>query len=282
MRRLLLICIIGLFAASGYASDVRVSVSEVKDSRTTGQFFSEMELKLKVMGDIIADAKGLKLKITKAFDDTGRNLLKDEEDKTDFTRPDEYNIGQAEVGIKLKNPARKAMVIKELNGEISVLVPKNDPGATAVINNFMTAAGKPLNNEALRAAQVEVIVLTKSQYDEIKEKKKQEVKEKEGALAKEFGEAMVQALGSLFGGMMEIGENSVILSVKDPGSKVAAIEFMDRDEKKINSNSSMKMADVSVFEFEKPLPQDAQLAIFIVTSGALVKTPFTLRDIALP
>jgi len=282
MKKLFLTFLCCLFAAVVYAEDIRVSVGEVKDTRTTGQFFAELELKLKIMGDIMADAKGLKVRITKAIDDTGRNLLKDEEDKADFTKPDGYNIGQAEIAVKLKNPARKAAVIKELLGEISIFVPKNDPGATATVTHFMVMTGKPLNNAALKAAQVEVIVLTKNQYDEIKEKKKQEVKEKEGELAKEFGEAMVQAFGSLFGGMMEIGENSVILSVKDPESKVAAIEFMDKGGKKINSNSSMKMTDVSVFGFENPMPQDAEMTLFIVTPKSLIKTLFTLRDIALP
>ncbi|MEW6001156.1 MAG: hypothetical protein AB1638_00675 [Nitrospirota bacterium] len=279
--RLFMTCVFCLFAVAGYTSDMRVSVSEVKDTRTTGQF-SQMELKLKVMGDIISDAKGVKLKITKALDDTDRNLLKEEGDKTDFTLPDEHNIGQAEVEAKLKNPARRAAVIKELLGEITVFVPKTDPNATANINNFMNAAGKPLNNAALKAAQVEIAVLTKSQYNEIKEKKKQEVKEKEGSLVEEFGEAIVQALSSLFGGMMEIGENSVILSIKDTESKVAAIEFMDKSGKRITSNSTMRMGDIWVFDFEKPMPQDAQLAIFIITPKSVIKSPFKLTDIALP
>lgn len=282
MKKFFLTFLCCLFAAVVYAEDIRVSVGEVKDTRTTGQFFAEMELKLKIMGDIIADAKGLKLKITNAVDDTGRSLLKDEEDKTDFTKPDGYNIGQAEVAVKLKNPARKAAVIKELRGEISVFVPKNDLGAAATINNFTAMTGKPLNNEALKAAQVEVIVLTKSQYDKIKEKKKEELKEKEGELAKEFGEAMVQVFGSLLGGMMDIEENSVILSVKDPESKIAAIEFMDKSGKKIDSNSSMKMTDVSVFGFENPMPPDAQMTLFIVTPKSLIKAPFAIADIALP
>lgn len=284
MKRIFLssvIYCICLFTTGAYASDIRVSVSEVRDTRSTGHF-SYMELKLKVMGDIISDAKGLKLKITKAIDDTGRNLLKDEEGKTDFTKPDEYNVGQAEVDVKLKNPARKATVIKELSAEMSMFVPKNDPSAVATINNFMTQTGKTLSDTTLKAAQLEVTVLTKSQYDEIKEKQKKEVKEKEGALAKEFGEAMVQALSSLFGGMMEIGENSVILNIKDPESKVVAIEFMDENKKNIKNISSMKMGEVRVFEFEKPMPLNAQMTIFIVTSKSLLKTPLKLTDIALP
>jgi len=280
IRIFFLVCFICLISAVVYANDIKVSVSEVTDTRTTGQFFSGIELKLKVMGDVIADAKGLKLRITKAVDDTGRNLLKEEKERTDFDEPDEYNIGQAEVRVKLKNPARKAAVIKDLIGEISLFVPKNDPNAIAIINKFMTQTGKTLSNTVLKASGLEVAVLTKSQYEEIKTAKEKEVKD--GTLAKEFGEAMIQAFSSLFGGMMEIGENSVILHVKDPESKVVAIEFIDISGEKIKHISSMKMGDVKVFEFEKPIPQDAKITIYIATSKSLIMTALKLTDIALP
>jgi hypothetical protein len=37
-----------------------------------------------------------------------------------------------------------------------------------------------------------------------------------------------------------------------------------------------------VFGFENPMPQDAEMTPFIVTPKSLIKTLFTLRDIALP
>lgn len=274
-----LICIITSFV---YADDIRVSVSEVKDSRTTGQFFAEMELKLKVMGDIISNAKGLKLKITKAVDETNRNLLKSEPDKTEFTKTDENNAGQAEVSIKLKNPSRKASVVKELEGEVIIFVPKNDPNSIATINNFIMQTGKILSNSSLKASGVEVTVLTKAQYEQLKETKAKEAKEKEGDLAKEFGNAMVQAFSSLFGGMMEIDENSVILQIKDPESKVVAIEFTDKSGNKINNAGSMRMGDVMVFDFKEPMPKDAKMTLFIMTAKSLITTPVKLTDIALP
>jgi len=280
--KLLYVCFICLIAPVVYANGIRVSVSEVKDSRTTGQFFAEMELKMKVMGDIISDAKGLKLKITKAVDETDRNLIKSEPDKTEFTNPDEYNPGQAEVTVKLKNPARKASVIKEIDGEVILFVPKNDPDSIATINNFMTKTGKVLSDSPLKASGVEATVLTKAQYEQFKAARAKEVKEKEGELVKEFGAAVVQAFSSLLGGMMEIGENSVILQIKDPESKVVAIEFADKSGKGIRNIGSMKMGGVTVFEFEKPMPQDAQMTLFMITPKSLITTPVRLTDIALP
>jgi len=280
MKRLILAALICIIPAYAYANDIRVSVGEVKDSRGTG-YFSELEIKLKVMGDTVSDAKGIKVKVTRAVDDTGRELLKDEERSADFTKPDEYGTGQAEVTVKLKNPARKASVVKEISGKVSIFSPKKDPNAVATVKDFMSGSGKPLQHPALKAAKVEVSVLTKKQYEEIKEKEKKQAKEKAGEMAGELGAALVKAFGSLFSGMMEIGENSVILSIADPESKVVDMEFMENG-KRVKNTSSMRMGDVRVYEFENPMPQDAQMVIYLLTPQSLIKEPFKLTDIALP
>ncbi|TAN39728.1 MAG: hypothetical protein EPN25_10530 [Nitrospirae bacterium] len=282
MKRWLLVGLLMLISVAAYAEEIRVAVGEVKDNRTTGQFFAGLDLKLRLMGDIISDAKGLKVIITRAVDDTGRDLMKPAAGKIDFASPDEQNTGQAEVEIKLKNPSRKAAVIQELSGEAILFVPKNDPDASAEIQNFLTRTGTLLDHKALAASKVEVTVLTKKQFDEIKEQRKKEVKEKEGAMSRDIGEALVQAFSSLFGSMMEIGENSVILNIKDPGSKLISVEFFGEDNNRIRNTSSMTMGETRVYEFENPLPAKARMLISLSAPKALVRTPVKLKDIALP
>ncbi|MDA8084977.1 MAG: hypothetical protein M0024_15065 [Nitrospiraceae bacterium] len=283
MKRFLSVALFFLLASPVFADDIRFSVVEVKDSRTTGQFFAGLDLKLRAMGDIIADAKGLKIDVTKALDDTGRDLLKKDGQKCEeFTKPDENNTSQADIELKLKNPARKAAVVREVAGEISVFMPKRDPNATATVKAFVTHTGKPIEEKALKAAGVGLSVMTKKQFDEFKEQQKKEVKSKEGEMVREFGEAMTKALQSLFGGFMEIGENSIILDVTDPGNKVVSIEFSDATGKALRSGSSMKTGDIRVFEFNEPVPQDAQLTIYLATPKSMVKMPFSITDIALP
>ena len=279
MKRLIMTALICIIPTYVYAGETMVTVGEVKDTRGTG-YFSGLELKLKVLGDTVSEAKGVKVKITRAVDDTGRELLKDEERSADFTKPDEQGTGQAEVTVKLKNPARKATVVKELSGEAIIFAPKKDPKAIANIKDFMSGSEKHLKHPALKASKVEVSVLTKKQYEEIKEKEKKEAKEKGGEMG-ELGEALVKAFGALFGSMMEIGENSVILSIADPESKVVDMEFMENG-KRVRNTSSMRMGDVRVYEFENPMPQDAQMVIYLLTPKSLIKAPFTLTDIALP
>ncbi len=283
MKRLLISIAIILIASPAFAADVNVSVSEVKDSRTTGQFFAGLEIKFKIMGDALSDARGVKLAVAKATDDTGRDLIKkDESGSRDFAKPDENRAGLVEIEAKLKNPARKAAVVKEVSGEVTIFSPGRDPNAVASIPAFMTLAGKKIENGALKAGGVGLGIMTKKEFDAFKEQQQKEVKAKEGEMIRELGEAMAKALVALFGSMMEVSENSVILNVTDPDSKVVDVEFTDASGGPLRSGSSMKTGDIRVFEFEKPMPRDAKLTVYLATPKALWKASFKLQDIALP
>lgn len=283
MKRLMIGIAVSLIASYAVAADINVSVSEVKDSRTTGQFFAGLEIKLKIMGDALSDARGVKLAVAKATDDTGRDLIKkDESGSRDFAKPDENRAGLVEIEARLKNPSRKAAAVKEVAGEVTVFSPGRDSKAVASIPDFMTLAGRKIENGALKAARVELGIMTKKEFDAFKEQQKKEVKAKEGEMIKELGEAMAMALGALFGSMMEVTENSVILNIADPDARVVDMEFTDAAGSPLRSGSSMKTGDIRVFEFEKPMPRDAKLTVYLATPKALWKAPFKLQDIALP
>lgn len=283
MKRLLIGIAMSLIASYAFASDLNVSVSEVRDSRTTGQFFAGLEMKFKIMGDALLDAKGVKLTVAKATDDTGRDLIKkDDSGGRDFTKPDENRAGQVVIEAKLKNPSRKASMVKEVSGEVNVFSPGRDPNAVASIPNFTAQAGRKIESNALKASKVELGIMTKKEFDAFKEQQKKEVKAKEGEIIKELGEAMAKALGALFGSMMEVTENSVILNIADPDSKIVDIEFTDASGGQLRSGSSMRTGDIRVFEFEKPMTRDAKLTVYLSTTKALWKAPFKLNDIALP
>jgi hypothetical protein len=280
MRAIFISCLIFILSAIAQAGEIQVSVSEVSDNRTTGQFFGGLELKLKVISDMISDARGIKLHITRAVDNTGRALLKDDRVDEDFTKPDENMPGQAELTVKLKNPARKATAVKEINGEIIVYIPGKDPNSTAVIKEFMNQAGNPLPHQALKAAQVEITVLTKKQYDEMKAAKEKEAKEEASKMG--IAGEMAQALLSMFGDIFEASENSIILDIKDEKKKVIAIEFEDEAGQKISSYGTMTMGETKVYDFDKPMPANARMVVFLSTPKSFIKEPMKLTNIALP
>src|SRR5438552_15831600 len=122
-------------------------VSEVSDRRTTGQFFAGSEIKLKLVGDALGDIRGVRrIQITKAVDDTGRNIVTDE--KISSAGP--FGIersgkvsSQIEQTVKLGNPARKASVTKALSGNIELYAPQKDPNSTVTCEHSTAQIGSP-------------------------------------------------------------------------------------------------------------------------------------------
>lgn len=265
-------------SASAEAIDVRISVTEVSDRRTTGQFFNNLEIKLKLVGDDVADIKGIRTALTTAVDDAGRNLLMDKDKGTDFeTRSDG---GQSDITLTLKNPARRATAVREITGELLLFMPTRDPSATILIKNISKIAGKPIANPALEKAGIGMTVLTKKEYEALK--KDEEKKAKDSVEKQGLDQAMVKAFEGLFSAFFQIGENDLILKVADPSKKLIEIEVVDAKGAKISNQGSMKSGDIKVLNYSEALPVDAQLRLFLKTAKTIVSVPLRLTDIALP
>ena len=272
------------------AADIRVQVGDVKDSRTTGKFFANLEIELKLMGDDLDGAKGLRCTVTKAVDDTGRNLLKEEQEKSSFSDINDNNPNQAQVTVKLRNPSRKAATVRELSGEIDVFRPGKDPASLVMVTNLVGRPKIVVSHPSLTAAQIQMTVLSKAQYDADlqAEAKAAEAKAKADAenTGADIGKAMADGIGKafagMFGGGMMGGKNSVILRIEDPQSKLIKVEFLDASGKAIRGNGMSWRNDVRCYDFSEPLPQGAQLRIHVATPGSMVRVPLLLKDFALP
>jgi hypothetical protein len=263
-----------LFFLNTNAQDIKINVGDVKDSRTTGQFFAGLEIDLQFLGDALEDVKSMQCTINKAVDDTGRDLIKEEE-SVQTTEINKDNPGRADFTIKLKNPSRRAMTIKELSGEVEMYIPKNDPNAIVTIKNFTSQPGKSLVNKGLNENNIKVSVLTTDQYESVKEKQKAE------ADTSILGQ-MVSSLANFFGGFSSPGKNSIILELIDPESRIINIEFVDQHGKVIDTQGSSSNGDIHVYDFEKSMPKNAQLKLYLKTRLAIKNMPFNLKDIDLP
>lgn len=264
-------------AASAFASDVKVIVAEVKDQRSTGEFFNNLEIKLKLIGDDSSSVRGIKTSISSAVDDTGRNLLLDNERKDSF---ETLWDGKAEVNLKFKNPARKAAVIKEITGELQLFTPDKDPAATVLIKGFMKKVGKPVNDPALTKAGVAVTVLTKKEYESLK--KEEENKAKEEAQKQGLTQAMISAFEGLFSGFFQVGDNDLLFKIKDPSGNLIEMDVIDPSGVKIKSHGNMRSHDLMVLNYNEAVPVDARLRLFLKTQKSLISIPLRLVDVALP
>jgi len=243
------------FITATLSAEVKVSVSEISDKRTTGKFFSGLELQLKFAGPEIVEAKGMRVVIEKATDDTGKDLEKPENsfyDEKDFQEIQRNNFGFSSeekdakdittFKLDFANPPRAAKSIKSLSGNMELLIPKNDP-ASIISASVAKDKGKPLENTALKAAGVEIT-------------------------------------------LKDVVGNDISYTIADPKGAVASVEFVGKDGAELKTNGRMTSGgsgskSVSI-SFQDAPPADAVVRIYLVTEKSLVKVPIKLVDVALP
>lgn len=191
----------------------------------------------------------------------------------------ESGLGPA-VDLKLKNPARKAAVVRELAGTVELFMPERDPAATVVLRDFAARTGKPLADPALEKAGIRLTVLTKAEYDALAQQKKQQAAA--AADRQNLGQAMAQAFEGLLGAFFQVGDHDLILQLTDPAGRFIHAEVLDGRGAAIATTSTTSADDLKVLGFARPLPADARLRIFVKTADSVVTIPFRLTDIPLP
>lgn len=271
--------------------DLRVSAGTIEDRRTTGKFFGGLEVELKLTGDDLADAKASRVILKKAVDETGRDLLPEEKKEPDF-----QTSGSSGLRISLKNPARGATAIREISGEVQLFTPSRDPAATVTVDRLLSRMDKPLSMPALRNQKIELAVISpkahranaakrNAEFDKEMAKNKAEMEKELANASPEDAKALeaIMGLAKAFSGMMdEVGDNDLILNVKDEDDRLMDVEVTRADGERISSNGSMSSGELRVLHFSEKLPADAKLKVLVKTKKALVSTPFTLSNISLP
>lgn len=284
------VCAVG----SAVRAQVRVMPGDVKDTRRTDGFFNKLEVELKVLGDVLAQAKGIRYTVEKAVDETGKNLINEEKTKSEFQEISDSE--SVKIELELKNPSRQAMTVKEISGSLEIYVPQRDANSSVTVPSFLKQTGKLITNPALKTAGLEVTIWTKEQFEankkaeEEKLKKAIEEKRKKGEKQEaDFGEALAEGLAKMFGGMFgafgQMGEHSVALQVNDPNARLISIEFETAQGKSIERNGRMTMGDqpkTMIYEFGEKLPATARLKVYLITPRSLIKVPFKLSDVPLP
>jgi hypothetical protein len=268
MKTLLSISAAAVVAHAAFA-EVKLTVGDISDKRTTGKFFSGLEVELKLTGPELLEARGIRTVVKSAMDDTGKKLPEKEnrfvsdgfeELKKAFGGGfgGEKKENEFQVKLEFGNPPRSAKAIKTLSGSIELLIPQKDP-ASVVSASFAKDAGKPLENPVLKAAGVELTLRAP------------------GAAGKKAG-----VLGFGGGG----GENDLGYEIKDPNKKVASMEFFDAAGKKLESNGRMSSsfggAQSVSHSFNAKPPADAVVKIYVVTDKSVITVPLELKDIPLP
>ncbi|MDW8241195.1 MAG: hypothetical protein RMM98_16450 [Acidobacteriota bacterium] len=261
------------------APDVRVMVGDITDKRTTGQFFAECEVELKIIGDVVAESAGLRaIRIKSASDDTGRDLLKEDKASPPLEGISTEQKTSLEKTIKLKNPARSAKFIKLLEGEVELFQPTQANGGVIIEKRFMARANEPLQSPALKQWNVQITYMTQEGL----EAKKKEIEKKQEA-GEKIAEAFAQLVQGIFGGMMSADENSLYFVIEDPDGRVVDLAFQNGQGKPIETHSRTRSGALVAYGFSEAVPgPDAQLVIYLATPASLKIVPFKVENIPLP
>lgn len=276
-----------LLSVSSHAVDLRVSVGDLEDRRSTGEHFNRLEVKLKLTGDDLSKSEAVKVDVSKAVDDTGRDLLKTDDSffREEFKPIESSNPNRFEISLDLKNPARKASILAELSGTLSVLMPEADPAAIVTLEDYPTLSAKPITNAALKNAGIEMRLFNKGDNAKLKAEsralraadRKAKGSGLSGWLKEAVGDAFADALTGNLG-----SDDDISFLIQDPQKRIVKIEFADRDGKEIRRNSSWRSAKSQGYTFRDGLPPDAKIRIYLSTEKSLVKLPFQFKSIELP
>lgn len=277
-----LIALTLVLSSTAVAAQETFVVRQVNDRRTNG-FFAQLAISVEMPKIKSADVAASRVMLTKAVDETGRDLLDPEAKEPQF---ETHRGGQpdrpAAVSVTLKNPDRKAMSIKEVRGEIELFMPAKDPNSVAEVAKFLPQSGKPLVHKALKANGVEISLVTPAQL-EAEKKKRSEEKKKEYAEMGFEGEDLANMLAQFLEGMfMGSSENDLMVRIKDPNKRIQDISYIDGagEVQMVSVIDDEGMTKLSTWA-GKPQP-DWKLRVSMRTPKNLVRYPLALNNVPLP
>lgn len=266
---------------------LEASVSQVNDRRSTA-FFSQLSIRLELEGITAASVAAAKVKITKAVDDTGRDLTDPEAGEPEFkSMPGPMSFNEdperpAMLEVVLKNPDRNAITVKEVTGEVEFYMPAKDPDALANFPKFKTMTGKPLTHRALKANGVEISVVSDAQIEADK-KKAAEAKRKE-AIAEGADEEMVKyAVSSVEEYYFKPEPGEFVLRVKDPNKRIHELQFVSPSGEAQRLFSQDREGGYTVLSsFGEPVDVNWGLRVNLRTAKSVSRHKLQLKDVELP
>jgi hypothetical protein len=270
-------------------SPLKATVAQVADRRTTS-FFSELSIRLELTDVKAADVSAVKVNVTRAVDDTGRDLVDPKaEPKFEPTggpmsfgrmRPEE-DTSPATVTITLENPDREALTVQEVTGEVELYMPGKDRDAVAIIPKFQAQAGKPISHRALKASGVEIIVMGPAQLEAAK-KKAGEAKRAEAKSQGADEETIAWMVSSVIDSFFTPATGEIALKIKDPNNRIHELGFVPPNGEAQRAFTQDRDGLMVLASYGEPVGADWALKVNLRTPKTVQKHTLSLKDIPLP
>jgi len=191
--------------------------------------------------------------------------------------------------VKLKNAARRASFIS-MEGTLDLFIPSEDPASTISVASVKSTAGTPIQSDTLKSINASVVLVPPKNPEENDSPAKAETDNSSDEPSEAAaGAGLAKGLEAAFSKMFAFGggPNAITLEIVDPENKIQGIEFFSQEGNMIRSNGSSGSGDGSTkltktLDFEEPLPENAEMRIYVLTEKSQRKIPFHLPKIVLP
>ena len=293
LAALLAIVVPGAAVPAAAQGNVKVVLTEVVDDRISeGMVTGGLVLMLNLEGDGLDGVKSARFRLREAKDDSGKSLLDPKAATSDFT---DRNVNGGNVQVALVSPPRDASTVR-VAGTADLFMPGRDPASIVKVPGFLARLDKPVSSKGLKAARIDVTVLSKEKYVEDRKRNRLDEKKIAGirAEAKERGmkDDEIDALVEMAKAFDEVGESDFpehglflripVASeekIQDLWLETAAGERIETGGSMSRTNEDVVLKQVAVKE---PLPKDAVLVVSLFTDKAIVSLPFDIREVPLP
>ena len=287
MKKIAILALVLISIAANAQQKIDLSVKQVNDRRTSGQFFNELAIGVELPKFKSAEVAASRVFITAATDDSGRDLRDPEASEPQFEWNQRATMKDAPpmpamVTLKLENPNRKATKVKEVRGEIELYMPSKDPNSIAEIAKFSTMSGKALSHKALKANGVEITMVSEAQA-EAERKRRAEAKKKEYAEMGYEGEALADMVKSLMQGVLGVEESDLLVKIKDPNKRIQEISYVDAAGEVKMVSMHQDEGDFYILSTWGGKPQaDWKMKVSMKTPKSMARYQFALSDVPLP
>lgn len=282
MKRLSILLLLSCFSPA-IAQDLKVEWTSLEDHRGS-ENFSRCELKLKIFGQAVGNAKLFRLDTALiVLDDKGNKLVSSDTFGFDAGEFEEIKLrdGAIEKSLRLLNPSRAATMLTTVKGKVELFNPSLDPQSVIVVKGFINKPNQTLL--LTKNPDLDVFYIDQESYKFLQQAEKEKI-DKQLAQLNTNDQLPAKAFIDNFFEFMKAGSgaNAVNFYVKDAKQQFFQFEFRDENGELAKPNSTMSSENYYSFGFRKPVTNAWQLTILLKTPKSVLVKPFELKNIKLP
>lgn len=277
---LLTICGLCVWSA-GFAQNVNVLVTDIREERRLDQRSSSLELTLKVNGIPVDENRKIKIgTVIKATDNLGNEL------KHVVGSFDNDYTGYNEVKLKLEAPPRNATHLNVVEATLSYFTPtKDNKGVVeiaSVLDKYNTNLLKNQNSEAKLILIDEERMKKMKAENEAAYNKEMEKFKKENPEAEKMSELM-GGLKGFFESLFDYGSFGPVMTflVDDPKEKIVEILVYNEKGEKMNNGWSKSDNQLSIM-LSSPPQKNWKLEVLLQNNKSVKEHTIKLGQVFLP